>query len=317
MHLRKLVVIPLFTLFTSLTALADATPLPPDAIAADTVAVIRVDSTHFTPDRLQAAMNMLLGDEAKEVDEPLKKFEAFFTKATDAGVVAAAMIIEAPKKDDRKERGGTSVLYLTLKPDADVKVIEDLFTKKLMEPGDKREIAWDQADNYLAMHTKKQEFPVKTDAAREAIFVEAMKTVADASIQAVFIPDDAGRKMLRDSAANSDAKQDIRPTLAKARWTSLAIDVGNSPRVKVAASLATEDDAKATVEVIKKDMDLIRTAIAKPGPMMLAAPMIGKVLDGLKIEQANTRTSVTINAESLKLIADFVANTGMLEGRQR
>ncbi|HET6247258.1 MAG TPA: hypothetical protein VFE47_06105 [Tepidisphaeraceae bacterium] len=303
----------------ALPARGEVSVLPPDVVASDTVAVIRADAAHFNPDKLQAAMTALLGDDAKgikEMDEPMKKFKDLFNKATDAGIDAMTMVIGAPKKDDPDGRRGNGVLYITLKPDADVKAVETLLTEKLAERGDKREIVFDQTDNYLAMHTKKQEFPVKPDAARQAIFADALKTLGDSSIQLAFIPDADGRSKLLHSADDApDRQKDIRPLLAKSSWMALAIDLGTSPQITASANAATESDAKAMSDGIKADLDDVKAQTTKPGPMILMAPLIQKVIDGLKITQAQTRVSVSINVESLKLIADFADSMGAFDER--
>jgi hypothetical protein len=297
--------------FSAFRASGAAKVLPPDVIASDTVAVIHVDAAHFNPDKLHATATAMLGDDAKEVDEPMRKFKEAFTKATAAGLDAMTMVMGAPKKDDPDDRRGSGILYLTLKPDADVKAIEAMITESLLERGDKREMVFDQVDNYLAMHRKKQEFPVKPDANREAAFAQALQSVADATIQVAFIPDAAGRAMMKKAADDAgDQPKDIRPLLAKSSWMTLAITLGSSPQVTGGVSAANETDAASLTEEIKLSLDDFKVQTAKPGPMVLVAPLITKVIDGIKIAQTGTHVTVRVNAGSLKLIADFADNMG-------
>ncbi|HET6250986.1 MAG TPA: hypothetical protein VFE47_25075 [Tepidisphaeraceae bacterium] len=317
---------------TSLQARAAAPALPPDVIAADTIAVVHVDSAHFNPDQLQSAATAVLGANANKVDEQIKQFKAKYDKAAAAGAEAITLVSGAPKKADaaapaapaapgaapaaEEKNDGNPIFYIQLKPGADAKAIEAMITED-MPAAEKDKTLFDQAGNFLAVHQKGQAFPVTPDAARTAIFTEALGTISEGSIQIAFVPDQNTRnEMLKNLEAAPKGLKDATPILAKAKWMTLSINLGNNPGISATANAASDADAKALSDSINTSLTDLKAQAANPGPnagaLALVGPLVGQLIDGLKPTTTGTQVTVALKTDTLKMIAGFAANMGML-----
>jgi hypothetical protein len=310
---------------TGIRAQAAAPTLPPEVIGSNTIGVIHVDAAHLNPDALQGTATAVLGPNASKVAEQLKTFKEYFDKANTAGVIAVTAVMGSEKKvEGAPPTDGPgkpdSVVYFQLKAGADVKAIEAMATDK-MPPAEKEKTVFDQAGDFLAMHPKDAEFPVKPDAARTALFTTALGTIGDAALQVAIVPDDKTRaQVLAMADSVPPAMKDIVPLAAKCQWMTLAVTLGNSPAISLTVDAAADDDGKKMATVMNTGLDDLKKQIANPGPdagiMVLVGPMVSPLIDGLRPSQEGTQVTTTIKTDALKLIGTIAGTLGLLGGPQ-
>ena len=323
---------------TCISARAAAPMLPPDAIAPDTVAVIHMDAAHFTPDSLRTAAQTLLGPNAQKADDMLGKFTEKYNKASKAGVDGLTIVAGAKAKkaagdapaanaDEPPAHGrspmdsGNGILYMHLKPGADVKAIESMMKADM--PADKAEqTLFDRNKDYLVVHEKTQLLPGTPDAARARTFSDALGTVSEASVQIAFIPDASAKAEMLKSAEKEGAPKGVKetlPLLANSKWITLAVNFGNSPGLTVTANTADVGSGKQLSDSINSALADAKQQAANPGPnagaMGMIGPMIAPMLEGLKPSQAGSNVSMSLKGDSLKMIANLIMQfTGGMGG---
>ena len=315
----------LMTLSVCMGARAAAPTLPPEAVAADTVAVIHLESTHFTPDALRMAAQALLGPNAQRVNDSLTKFEDRYNKAKEAGVQSMTLTMSSSKPSanaagaaDAANPAGAQgsepkgIAYLELKPGADVNAVEKIMQQE-MDPAKREQTEFKKQGNYLAMYQKGQTLPTHGDVTRSTQFANALGSVSNAAVQIAFIPDAATKTQMMDRANGEGAPagaKEAMPVLANSKWITLAVNFGNAPGVTATASTADADSAKKLVEDINKGLTEMKQSAANgggQGPAAMFGPLAGQLAQGLTPTQNGNDVSVSLSGQPLKMVAGFVA----------
>lgn len=299
-----------------LSARAAAPELPPDAVTAQTIAVIRADSAHCNPDALKAAAYSILGANASKTDEALAKFKEKFDKVQETGVEAMTLVMTKPAEPKSAEP--TAAAYLMLKDGSDPKAVEKMIREQMPE-NKKDDSAFEEQGKYLVIHQKNQPLPTGPDAAKSQVFADALGSISDAAIQIAFIPDADMKEKMSKSGAEGDAPpyaKDAVPIVVNAKWITLAVALGDTPGLTFGINAG--DDASATKladDITAGLEDLKKQAANGGGPGAMFGPLVPQIADAMKPTTRGGVVSAGLKGKPLTTIAMLVMQfTGMGAG---
>ncbi|HZL36311.1 MAG TPA: hypothetical protein VFC78_13415 [Tepidisphaeraceae bacterium] len=322
----------LWILTAYLPARAAAPELPPDAVAPDTLAVIHMDMTRFTPAALRQAANTVLGPNAAMFNASLASFQEKYDKGQAAGLQSMTLIVGSPKKavagagaaavpgspavgaPGAAPAAPQAVVYLRLQPGADPKALQALIEKD-MAPPQRAKAQFKQSGNYLIMHDEGVALPTQSDSTRGKNFASALGTLGTSAIQIAFIPDPQMKQQMLKQANAGGAPQgmkDAAPLLANSKWMTLGVNFGNAPSLTLSANTADADSAKQLVDAINGGLAEMKQAAAHPGQgggggAGMIAPMLAPLAAGLTPTQDGTQVSVSIKGQTLSMIGTMAS----------
>jgi hypothetical protein len=305
---------------SALPARATAPVLPPNAIAADTALVVHADASHLTREQVNATITALFGDNAAKLIDAAKPSLDTLNQLIAAGALAITVVANSSDAPGGDILDAPTYSFIQMKPGTDVKALEAIITP-MLSPHDRETNVFEVAGDFLVMHEKGRAYPLKGDAARAAMFSDALGTITNTGIQVAFVPDAATRDAMNKAAA--DAPRGIKealPLLASSKWITVGLTLGNAPSYVSNANAATDADAKAIVGDIDAAIADLKAKAAKGAGggdfVALLAPTLVKAFDGVKPAQSGTKVTVTIGTEGLKVLADLAAGLSAIGTQQ-
>ena len=307
-----------------------AIDLPPESIGADTVFVIHADAEHLTPDKLRVATFLVLGDNAERATDFIAKFRERFDKLTKAGVESISVIgTSAQRVSDAENELGVDpnapprrtmnppVVYFHMKAGGDPKVVEQVMTQDLPAK-QKDDTRFEQEENWLVMHQKTQTPPEKTDAERAGEFADALATMPDAAVRLVMIPDARTKADMTRVSQQENAPKLAKaafPSLGTSKWITLAISLGNNPKLMATANTSDPQAARKLHDAVNTALDDLKEQANNPGPnagpMVFLGPIIAPLLEGLRPTTQGNNVSASLSGDPLNSIANLIATFRM------
>jgi murein DD-endopeptidase MepM/ murein hydrolase activator NlpD len=301
-----------------LRANAAAPVLPPGAIDADTVVVAHADAASFTPESVRKAATAILGPNAAQGNQGLAKFEEKYNAVLKAGGQSLTMVSEDKSKaagaaDGAAAPSGQGIMYIQLKPGADVDAIEKTILED-MRAEEREKAVFEKKGDFLVMHQKGEIPPILPDAGRAKVFSDALSSVSDAAIQIAFVPNQAARDKAKQQAGGAPKQvQDAMPILTNSKWVTIAVKLGNAPAATATANTADVASAQKLTDDINGFLAYMKQTAANPnaggqagpGPEAMIAMMVAPLADSLKPTTNGTNVSITITGQAVSGIAQM------------
>jgi hypothetical protein len=278
-----------------LNARAAISIIPPNSVVPDTAMVIHIDAARFNPDLLKAALKAIGADAS--IEEPLAKAKTRYDNLVAAGITSMTAVVF-------EERGGRPpvIMYFRTKSDADPQAV-----KKAIEglsDGDRQAIVIEPQGHYMTVRDKGVAFAAAGDPARTQLFAEALASGGDAGMQIAFIPTDNMKKAMLAGGAPLKGVNDTGAALAKAKFTTFAVKLGETPNVTITASTDSEDTAKQLSDAVNSMLDELKQKASAPDAGRMAA--VVPLIDGLRPTSSGGQVSVNVKTPVLAQIGEFV-----------
>lgn len=303
-------------------AVAQAAILPGEAIGEDVVAVVWLDAARLEGKPLQAAAAALLGDEAKQLAEPLGQLEKMREPFVKAGGTGLAVVFRGPNEEGRPPEPYVLIpLADRTNPDEALAAIKAIAGGPVEKFSDRC---------LIAVPPRWRPQPVEAGERHKAI-EKLLAAQGGAPAAIVFIPNDALRQLFVQQKPALPAMEEQVPGItslfefgqqaSSMKSITLVATLGDAPKLSLAADGADAEAVKTLQEKMKAASEGMKKMEAKMkaqgrlgGDSALSMRVFSALLAG-ETKAAGTQMTMTLQGEPLKQSAVLVMR-GVMEARK-
>ncbi len=272
--------------------------------AEDWAVMVKLDVAKLDPAPIRAAVQQM-GPMAAMAQQPLAQYQAFYEKATAAGVQGVRLAMTVPPTPDQEPQ---TAFMVAMKPGSDPAAVKQL-VGEAAGPKETDKLAFDPAGDSLVVHEKGRPLPNTSPETAKA-FSDAL-AAGDGAVVVAMVPTDSIRTMATETLAKSAPPPLVKqmvPTLLASKWVSLSVALTPAPAISIAIEQPDKAGADKLAGQIDQGLGMARefTARMRQQGQAQQANMMDSVIAPLKPAQDGSRLTMNLDAKASGLLVSVL-----------